>query len=159
MPRVLHAMRERETEAIEESTARAEGALRDVKVQQRRLLNLLVEGVVSREDYDTKRRELEGRRTDETLTMATAALAHGEKFDRATACLAALVDADKTFERSTAEERQVLLRLFGFEFKTDGEKVLVEAQKPAAAVIASREFQEWWRLWTDIIPFSVQNSP
>jgi site-specific DNA recombinase len=151
--RVLHAMRERETETIEESTARAEGALRGVEVQQKRLLNLLVEGVVSREDYDTKRRELEGRRTEETLTMATAALAHGEKFDRATAFLDALVDADKTFERSTAEERQVLLRLFGFEFKTDGESVLVEAQKPAAAVMGRSEFQEWWRLWADIIPF------
>jgi hypothetical protein len=31
--------------------------------------------------------------------------------------------------------------------------VLVEAQEPAAAVMGRHEFQEWWRLWADIIPF------
>jgi hypothetical protein len=151
--RVLQAMRERETEGIEKTTARADAALRDVEGQQKRLLNLLIEGVIERGDYDVKRRELEARRSEEALTIATSRLAHGEKFDRAAAFLDALVDADKTFERSTAEERRTLLRLFGLEFKTDGEKVLVEAQKPAAAVMGRHEFQEWWRLWTDIIPF------
>ncbi|HEX3069270.1 MAG TPA: recombinase family protein [Thermoanaerobaculia bacterium] len=151
--RILQAMRERETEAIEKTTARADAALRDVASQQKRLLNLLIEGVIERDDYDLKRRELEARRAEEALTIATASLAHGEKFDRAAAFLDALVDADKTFERSTAEERRTLLRLFGLEFKTDGEKVLMEAQKPAAAVMGRHEFQEWWRLWADIIPF------
>jgi len=150
---VLAAMRDREAQTIEETKARAQAALREVDVQQKQLLNLLLEGVVARGDYEVKRRELEGERSEATLTIATAGLAHGEKFDRAAAFLTALVDADKTFDSSTAEERQRLLRTLGFDLKASGDKVLVNAAKPAAALIARGELQEWWSLWADIIPF------
>jgi site-specific DNA recombinase len=150
---VLGALRDRETQSMNEKRTRAEAALQTVEAQQKRLLNLLVDGVISRDDYDMKRRELEGRRAEEALTLATAGLAHGEKFDRAAAFLEALVDADKTFERATPEERQRLLRMYGFDFKAQGEKVLVHATKPAAAMMSRGEFQEWWRLWDAIIPF------
>ena len=150
---VLAAMRERETEAIAQATTRAETALRDVEARQKRLLDLLIDGVIPRDDYDVKRRELEAKRAEEALTIATAGLAHGEKFDRAAAFLKALTDADKTFERATAEERHVLLRQLGLDFRAKGEKIVVEAAKHASAVMDRGVSQDWWRLWTDIIPF------
>lgn len=150
---VLAAMRDRETEEAEQTKERAEAALRETETRQKRLLDLLIEGVISRAEYDVKRRELEGQRAEETLTVATVALAHSERFDRAGTFLNALMDADKTFERATAEERQMLLRQLGFELRAKGEKVLVEAAKHTVAVMDRGVSQEWWRLWTDIIPF------
>jgi DNA invertase Pin-like site-specific DNA recombinase len=150
---VLAAMREREADAIMETKSRAEVELRDLNAQQQRLLNLLIEGVVARDDYEMKRRELEGRRAEATLTIATAGLSHAEKFDRAAAFLSALVDADKTFARSAPDERQRFLRNIGFDFRANGQEVLVDAAKPAAAIMSRASLQEWWRLWNDVLPF------
>lgn len=150
---VLAAMRERQAEAIAETKNRAEAELHDLSAQQQRLLNLLVEGVVARDDYEMKRRELEGRRAGATLTIDTAGLAHGEKFDRAAAFLSALLDADKTFERSAPIERQRFLRNIGFDFRANGQEVLVDAAKPAAAFMCRGALQDWCRLWNDVLPF------
>lgn len=150
---ILAAMRGEHAQAVEGKAAQAETALQEIGAQEKRLLNLLVEGVIAREDYDVKRRELNSRRTEEALTIATAGQAEREKFDRAAAFLAALVDADKTFERSTDEERQRFLRMLGFELRANGDKVAVHAAKPATTVMARRELQEWWRLWAVILPF------
>ena len=130
--------------------ARAQAELTTLDAQQSRLLDLLLAGAITQEDYDFKRRDLAGRRAEATLTIANADGAIADGFQKARQFLESLLDADSAFERMPAREQRQFLHTLGVQVAADGPKAHLELAQPTALVVERRQLQEWWSLWTDV---------
>jgi len=120
----------------------AEIEAREIERRRSRLLDLLVDGTVSREEYDRKQRELSELSTERTLAgQATGAPVWQEPMST---LFGALVDTNGTFERLPDEEKGGLLRQIGLELVARGKEVHVHADKPAALVISRDDYPGWW---------------
>jgi len=151
--RVLADAEERGQDQLTQQKARAEAEITTLNGQQSRLLDLLVQGAITQDDYDFKRRELAGRRAEATLTIANADGAMAEGFQKARQFVDALVDANKAFETMPVPARREFLRALGFQIAADGPKAHLQLSEPTSLVAERGQSREWWSLWTDVTKF------
>ena len=153
--RILQDAEARGKAQAAQQKTRAEAELKHVEAQQSRLLDLLLAGTITQEDYDFKRRELAGRRAEATLTAAHAEADLAERFQNARKFLESLVDADALFERLPVPEKRLFLRSLRFQIEAAGEKPRLDAEEPTVMVANRGQFPEWWSLWTDVAKFFI----
>ena len=153
--RVLQDAEQRGKTQLAQQKARAETELKQLDAQQSRLLDLLLAGTITQEDYDFKRRDLAGRRAEAMLTAAHAEGDLAERFQNARKFLESLVDADSLFETLPVPEKRLFLRALGFQIEAAGEERRLDVVKPAAMVANRDQSQEWWSLWTDVAKFFI----
>jgi hypothetical protein len=151
--RILQDAEQRGQTHLAQQKARAETEIKQLDAQQSRLLDLLLAGTITQDDYDFKRRELAGRHAEAMLTAAHAESDLAEKFQNARTFLASLVDADSLFETLPVAEKRLFLRALGFQIEAAGNAPQVDVPKPAAIVADRGQSQEWWSLWTDVAKF------
>lgn len=118
----------------------------DIETRRARLLDLFLSGAIPKAEFEEKRREVESARAEAMLAAASAEVSEAEKFDLTLAFIEALADASSKFREGTNDERRALLRNIGFDLRTKGRKVLVEAGKPAAVLMNRGDLPEWWGL-------------
>jgi DNA invertase Pin-like site-specific DNA recombinase len=117
--------------------ARAESELLDINRQRARLVDLLLEGAITRADYDRKQREFAEREAQYTLATgpAGAAGAAASWQEPVETYFAGLVDAHAAFTRGSADVRRGLIRQIGLELEARDKKPLVHAGRPATMMI------------------------
>jgi len=148
--RILQDAEQRGHAQLAQQKTRADAEIKQLDAQQSRLLDLLLAGTITKDDYDVKRRELVGRRAEAMLTAAHAEGAIAEGFQNARKFIASLVDADSLFDKLPTGEKRLFLRALGFQIEAAGEEPHLDVSEPAALVADRGQSQEWWSLWTDV---------
>ncbi|HYK01050.1 MAG TPA: recombinase family protein [Thermoanaerobaculia bacterium] len=136
----------KQLEELERLTTGEAAESSDTETRISRLLDLLLAGQISESEFARKRRELQSARVEQSLSAATAQLAHKEKFELLGKFLEALVDAAERFNTGSEEQRRELFHILGFELVAKGEKVLVRCGKPAKLLMERGERPRWWAL-------------
>lgn len=154
--RVLEDAEKRGKEQIGHQKIRAEAELKQIDVQQSRLLDVFLTGAITQDDYDFKRRELAGRRAEAMLTAAHAEAELSDKFQNARRFVESLVDADALFDRLSIAEKRLFLRALKFQIGAAGQKAHLDVEEPAAMVANRDRSSEWWCLWTDVTKYFLQ---
>jgi site-specific DNA recombinase len=127
----------------ESEQRRAESELIDINQRRSRLVDLLLEGAIPREEYDRKHRELSERHTEHALAVnATGGPPSWQ--EPLTTFFSTLTDADSLFEQLPDAEKGGLLRQVGLELEARGKRALVHATNPAAAVMRRNGDLGWW---------------
>lgn len=107
-----------------------------VRVAQGQLLDLLIAGTVTREDYERKRAELAGREAELTLQLNAAEADQGEKLEQLRVYFRALEDALAAFDDAEPIGKKAILRQIGLELEAGDDGLRLVAEKPAALLLA-----------------------
>lgn len=121
-----------------------------IESRRARLLDLFLSGAIQKPEFEEKRREVEAARAEAMLAAASAEASESEKFDLTLRFIEGLADATSKFAEGTNDERRTLLRNIGFDLRTKGRKVLVQAGKPAALMMSRGDLPEWWGLLKEV---------
>jgi len=121
----------------------AEARLVALNQRRSRLVDLMLDGTLAREDYDRKQRELAEEHAQTTL--ATHAMA-GEPYnvEVVRTYFAGLQDAAAVFSEASPDVKRRLIREIGLELEARGKEVLVHAGKPATIVMSRGSDPLWW---------------
>ena len=116
----------------------------DVERRAGRLLDLLIDGAIGKEEKDVKARELAEERASLDLQLrelerGDAGL--GELFE---GFLASLTDAENVFDSADADEQRALLRALEIELSATPDKLLLNAGN-ATALVKKRGESPMWR--------------
>jgi site-specific DNA recombinase len=156
---MLDEMKRNSSEAAQKLRSSRETELAGIEMRRSRLLDALLSAALDRTDYEEKRRELDAARAETMLAAASADRSEMERFDLAAAFIGRLRDAVAVFKNATNDERRAIMRHIEFDLRANGDKVLVEAGKPAAVMRNRGDLPEWWGLLEDVATLLVQNSP
>jgi site-specific DNA recombinase len=137
---------ESRVEADAEIAARARDAeTRLVALNQRRsrLVDLMIDGTLARDDYDRKQRELAEEQAQTTLASHVTA---GEPYnlELVRTFFARLQDAAAVFAEGSPDVKRGLIREIGLELEARDKEVLVHAGKPATIVMNRGGDPLWW---------------
>jgi DNA invertase Pin-like site-specific DNA recombinase len=112
----------------------ASTTLSAIEASARRLLDLLISGAITEDDYGHKKRELAARRAEATLTIANADTVLANGFQMARQFAAWLLEADDTFAKMVNEERRRFLHSIGFKMMAAGRKARLELAEPMSLI-------------------------
>lgn len=135
---ILTLLESSDVERENREMARHQKLLDEVHVRQARLLDLLVEGVITKADYDGKRRELASREAEHQLATDGGRQLHGERIELVRSLFRSLVDAAQLFTGLPPAEKKRFLRDLNIELEAVDGKIRVHAGKPTSIVLRSR---------------------
>jgi hypothetical protein len=118
---------------------------------QAQLLDLLLAGTVSREDYERKRAELASAGAQLTLGRDSLAESGAGKLELLRTFFRALTDAVAVFDSADADGKKLLLRQVGIELEATDDGARVLAGKPASVLLARAGHPITWRLVEDVL--------
>jgi len=134
---------------LQAAKGRLEAELTDLDIRQSKLLDLFLAEGINRDEFDRKKRDIEGRRSD-LLLSADAEANPAEMFEPVQNFFSTLLDAGNVFRRAEADGKRELLRKLGFELVARGKETHLDAGKPAA-IVGDRGGQPlWWRLVDEV---------
>lgn len=128
---------------------RAEEELVAINNQRARLVDLVVDGTLSREDYDRKHREVAEKQAE--LTLA-ARIKNGDPdwMEPLTTFFSGLVDAEIVFASGDDDAKRRLIRQLGFELEAHGKEMHVHAGRPATIMMNRGGHPLWWWIFESI---------
>jgi site-specific DNA recombinase len=130
----------------ETETARVGAETRLVAINKRRsrLVDLVIDGTLAREDYDRKLREI----AEEHAQLILASQASGEPYsiEQTRTYFAGLQDALSVFKAGSPDVKRGLMRQIGLELEVRGRETLVHAGRPATIVMSRGGDPLWWRI-------------
>ncbi|HYH05717.1 MAG TPA: recombinase family protein [Thermoanaerobaculia bacterium] len=128
----------------QEATQRRVAAeLVDINNQRSRLVDLVVDGTLTREEYDRKQREIAERQAE--LTLA-ARMRDGEPpwLEPMETFFSGLLDAAHAFTTANDDGKRGLVGQMGLELEARDKKTLVHAGKPATILMNRGDHPLWW---------------
>jgi site-specific DNA recombinase len=133
----------------EATRVRAEVELVAINNQRARLVDLVLDGTLARDDYDRKQREIAEKQAE--LTLASR-IQEGdpEWLEPLESFFSGLLDAELVFATGADDVKRSVIRLLGLELEAHGKEALVHAGRPATIVMNRGDHPMWWRIVDNI---------
>lgn len=127
----------------EATRIRTERELVALNNQRARLVDLVVDGTLTRDDYDRKQRELTERQAALALT-ARVPEGNLDWLEPMETFIGGLLDASSVFRAGSQDVKRGLIRQLGLELVARDKQALVRAGRPAATVMNRGGDPMWW---------------
>jgi DNA invertase Pin-like site-specific DNA recombinase len=128
---------------------RAEGELVAINNQRARLVDLVVDGTLARDDYDRKQRENAEKQAELTLAVR---IPEGDPdwMEPLKTFFSGLLDAESVFATGADDVKRRLIRQLGLELEARDKEALVHAGRPATILMNRGDHPLWWWIFESI---------
>ncbi|HEY0161031.1 MAG TPA: recombinase family protein [Thermoanaerobaculia bacterium] len=126
--------------------------------QNKRLLDLLVEGAISQPDYNFKRAELNEQLASAQMKVRVFSEDLEQRIELARAFISGLPEGISEFQTTDAEGKKEYVRRLGLELVAQDKKVHVHAEKPTAILMDRSALPIWGQLVNEVMTYFLETS-
>lgn len=126
--------------------------------QNRRLLDLLLEGAISQDDYNYKRAELGAQLAAAQMKLGVFSADFQQRIELARNFFSALPEGVSDFQAAENEGKKGIVRSLGLELIAEDKKVRVHAEKPTSILLDRSASPMWGQLVNEVMTYFLDSS-
>jgi hypothetical protein len=126
--------------------------------QNKRLLDLLLEGAISQDDYNYKRAELSEQLAAAQMKLDVFSEDLHQRIELARKFFSELPEAISDFQAAPNEGKKGIVRNLGLELVAEGKKVLVHAEEPTSILLDRPSLPIWGQVVKDVMTYFLETS-
>lgn len=126
--------------------------------QSKRLLDLLLEGAVSQDDYNYKRAELGEQLAAAQMKLGVFNEDLRQRLELARRFFSELPEAISVFQSASADGKKGMIRDLGLELIAEDKKVRVQAEEPTSILMDRSALPMWGQLVKEVMTYFLDTS-